>query len=295
MASALRRLSLLLIIYIAVLPIAAAQQLVTEVIPLGYRSISEIIPLVRPLVRPSGSVSGLQGQLVVTATPRQLTEVRKILGALDSSPVRLLISVRRGNTRTGSTGSASVQGNAGNIAINNGVAADLPADSRQSDRDYLSLRMKAQQLTEEENITQQVQVLEGREAYISTGEEIPVRNRGVAVGPGGVYQYNSTEFYPAVTGFYAIPRLNGDEVYLEINTVSRQRDNVKINGYYPRQNVSVSNISTSVTGKLGDWLVIGDVDQSGASRNRGIAAMSRQQQDATSLISVRVEKIQSGK
>jgi len=290
----MRQLFLLLILCVYVFTAAYAQQMVTEVIPLAYRSMHEIIPLIRPLVSPSGSVTGLQGQLVVTATPRQLTEVRKILGALDSSPVRLLISVRRGKTRTGSSGSASVQGNAGNIAINNGVTADLPADSRQSDRDYLSLRMKAQQLTEEENITQQVQVLEGREAYISAGEEIPVRNRGVAVAPGGVYQYNSTEFYPAVTGFYAIPRLNGDEVYLEINTVSRQRDNVKINGYYPRQNISVSNISTSVTGKLGDWLVIGNVDQSGASRNRGIAAMSRQQQDASSLISVRVEKIQSG-
>lgn len=291
----MRRLFLLLILCVASLTASYAQHMVTEVIPLAYRSMHEIIPLIRPLVSPSGSVTGLQGQLVVTATPRQLTEVRKILGALDSSPVRLLISVRRGKTRTGSSGSASVQGNAGSIAINNGVAADLAVDSRQSDGDYLSLRMKAKQRTEEENITQQVQVLEGREAYISTGEEVPVRNRGVAVAPGGVYQYNSTEFYPAVTGFYAIPRLNGDEVYLEINTVSRQRDNVKINGYYPRQNVSVSNISTSVTGKLGDWLIIGNVDQSGASRNRGIAATSRQQQDASSLISVRVEKIQSGK
>ena len=122
MSSVLRRFSLLLLFYCAALPVSYAQQLVTEVLPLGYRSINEIIPLVRPLVRPSGSVAGLQGQLVVTATPQQMAEVRRVLGKLDKSPVRLLISVRRGNSRNGKKGSASVQGRAGNIAINNGDA-----------------------------------------------------------------------------------------------------------------------------------------------------------------------------
>ena len=107
---------------------------------------------------------------------------------------------------------------------------------------------------------------------------IPVRNRGAVAGPGGVYRYDSTEFYPAVTGFYTIPRLNGDEVFLEMNTVSRKRKNLKLGGYHPQQNIAVSNINTSVTGKLGEWMVIGNIDQSGVNKYRGIAAISRQQQ-----------------
>ena len=135
-------------------------------------------------------------------------------------------------------------------------------------------------------------MLEGREAYISTGEVIPVRNRGAVAGTGGIYRYDSTEFYPAVTGFYTIPRLNGDEVFLEMNTVSRKRNNSKVSGYHPQQNIAVSNINTSVTGKLGEWIVIGNIDQSGVNKNRGIAAISRQQQSASLTVSVRVEKIQ---
>ena len=65
----MRRFFLLLLFCLSASSVADAQQTVTEVIPLGYRSMHEIIPLVRPLVSPLGTVSGLQGQLVVTATP----------------------------------------------------------------------------------------------------------------------------------------------------------------------------------------------------------------------------------
>ena len=293
MSSHLRWFSLLLFFNLATLPVTSAQQLVTEVIPLGYRSINEVIPLVRPLVKPSGSVTGMQGQLVVTATPRQLADIRSVLGKLDRSPVRLLISVRRGQSRTGQQGSVSVQGRTGNIAINNGDAAVGSRDDDQHlDKQYLSINMKSHARAAEENITQQVLVLEGREAYISTGEITAVRNRGAIAGPGGLYRYGNTEFYPAVTGFYAIPRLNGDEVFLEMNTVSRQHNNLKISGYHPQPTVAVSNINTSVSGKLGEWMVIGNIDQSGANTNRGIAVLSRQQESASMTISVRVEKTQ---
>ena len=292
----MNRFYLLLLFCLPLITIADAQQMVTEVIPLAYRSVSEIIPVVRPLVSPSGTVSGLQGQLVVTATPRQLAQVRKVLSALDKSPVRLLISVRRGNSYTGKQGSASVQGRSGNIAINDGsVRLGTTGGVHHKDKDYLSVQAKSKRQDEEMNITQQVQVLEGREAHIYTGEEIPVRNRGAVSGPGGVYAYESTEFYPAVTGFYAIPRISGDEVFLEINSVSRKRNNLRINGRHPRQDrqsVAVSNVSTTVGGKLGDWIAIGNVDQSGLSRQSSIASASRQQQESTSQIYVRVEKLQ---
>ncbi len=292
----MKRFYMLLLFCLPSITIADAQQMVTEVIPLGYRSVSEIIPVVRPLVSPSGTVSGLQGQLVVTATPQQLAQVRKVLSALDKSPVRLLISVRRGNSYSGKQGSASVQGRSGNIAINDrGVSLGTTDGGHHKDKDYLSVQAKSNRQDEEMNITQQVQVLEGREAHIYTGEEIPVRNRGAVSGPGGVYAYESTEFYPAVTGFYAIPRINGDEVFLEINSVSRKRNNLRINGRHPRQgrqSAAVSNVSTTVAGRLGEWIAIGNVDQSGLSRQSGIASASRQQQESTSQIYVRVEKLQ---
>ncbi len=295
----MKRFCLILLFYTVTVSFAQAQQMVTEVIPLGYRSINEIVPVVRPLISPGGSVSGLQGQLVVTATPQKMAEVRKLLAVLDKAPARLLISVRRGKSSRGQQGSASVQGRAGNLSINNGglVIGGKHSGHRNEEGNSLSLKMKSNSQNEQSSITQQVQVLEGREAYISAGEEIPVRNRGAAIGPGGIYGYDSTAYYPAVTGFYAIPRLNGDEVFLEINTVSRQRNNIRMNGRHPqqgwqsRQDIAVANIRTTARGKLGEWIAIGAIDQSGSSRQGGIGSSSRQQQTVTSQIFVRVEEI----
>ncbi len=290
---------IVLLFCLSLVTTANAQQLKTEVIPLGYRSINEIIPLVRPLVSPDGSVGGLQGQLVVTTTSKKMAEVRKLLAVLDKSPARLLISVKRGKSLSSNQGSASVQGAAGNITINEGGIAtgDTHKEHHGKEGNSLSVRLKSNSQNEQSNLIQQVQVLEGREAYISAGEEIPVRNRGVVAGPNGGYGYDSTAFYPATTGFYAIPRLKGDEVFLEINTVSRQRNNLRINTHDSRQgwqsgpNIAVSNVRTTARGKLGEWIAIGGINQSGSSRQSGIGSSSRQQQDLSTQFYVRVVEI----
>ncbi|GMT40836.1 MAG: hypothetical protein IEMM0001_1571 [bacterium] len=295
----MKRFCLILLFYTAAISLVQAQQMVTEVIPLGYRSANEIVPIIRPLVSPGGSVNGLQGQLVISATPQKMAEVRKLLATLDKAPARLLISVKRGNSSIGKQGSASVQGRAGNLSINNGgvVIGDRHPGHHNEEENSLSVKMKSNSQNGQSSITQQVQVLEGREAYISAGEEILVRNRGTVIGPGGVYGYDNTAYYPAVTGFYAIPRLNGDDVFLEINTISRQRNNIRINGRHPQQgwqsrpSITVANISTTARGKLGEWIAIGGMDQSGSSRQGDIGSTSRQQQTIASQIFVKVEEI----
>jgi type II secretory pathway component GspD/PulD (secretin) len=295
----MKQFFLLLLFYITVFSAVQAQQMVTEVIPLGYRSINEMASIIRPLISPAGSVSGLQGLLVVTATPQKMAEVRKLLATLDKAPARLLISVKRGNDLSSRQGSASIQGQTGNLSINNGgiVIGGRAPGLHHGGQDGLSVKMKSNSQNEQSNITQQVQVLEGREAYISAGEEIPVRNRSTVIGPGGIYGYDNMAYYPAVTGFYAIPRLNGDEVFLEINSISRQRNNLRINGRYPpqgwqsRPNFAVANISTSARGKLGEWIAIGGIDQSGSSHQGGIGSGYRRQQTFASQIFVRVEEI----
>lgn len=290
------RFVLLLILCLPVMSNADSRQMVTEVIPLGYRTIHEIMPVIRPLVAPSGSVTGLQGQLVVTATPRDMAKVREVLAALDKSPARLLISVSRGNSETAAKDSASIQGQAGNLSINKkGVSVGSAAGHSDANRDSLAVQATINRRSETMNITQQVQVLEGREAYISAGQEIPVRNRGAVAGPGGIYRYDNTEFYPAATGFYAVPRLRGDEVVLEINSLSRRHNNMKmeVNGRGVQRGVQparVSNLSTSVTGRLGEWIMLGTIDESAVNKQNGIAAASQQLKNSTSQIFLKVEK-----
>ena len=75
-------------------PAVPAQNLVTEVIPVGYRSAAELVPILQPLIPPPGGVSGISNQLVIRTTPENLEEIRGVLASIDRAPANLMISVR---------------------------------------------------------------------------------------------------------------------------------------------------------------------------------------------------------
>ena len=66
-----------------------------EVVTLKYRSAKQVIPVIRPLIAPGGTVSGMQNQLILRTTKANLEDIRKILASLDALPRRLMIYVRQ--------------------------------------------------------------------------------------------------------------------------------------------------------------------------------------------------------
>src|SRR5688572_3259939 len=95
LSSASRRAAGILALLLAAAGTAQSQPTVLEVIPLRYRSAQEIIPVIQPLLPRGGSVSGLQGQLVVRTTPANLDEIKRILATIDVAPRQLMITVRQ--------------------------------------------------------------------------------------------------------------------------------------------------------------------------------------------------------
>src|SRR5262245_32189996 len=85
---------LLAVLCIAVTP-TYAQNTVLEVIPLKYRAAEQVIPVLKPLLDPRGSISGMQNQLIIRTTPANLAELRKALASIDAMPRRLIITVRQ--------------------------------------------------------------------------------------------------------------------------------------------------------------------------------------------------------
>jgi hypothetical protein len=291
-----------LLLFFSLTGTLSAQQLTTEVFPLGYRTASELVPVLRPVVSPDGSISGISGQLVVTATPAQMQEVRRLLATLDKAPARLLITVRRDRSEHIEHDSASVQARTDNVSISHGGVIVGEGDATGGiGSESVSVDVKSDRSREQREVVQRVQVIEGREAYISIGEEIPVRNRGISTGPGGVYRYDSTEYYPAVTGVYAITRLKGENVFVDLSTTSRERTGKGIirtgreDRKFYRQSghpVSRADLSTTVTGKLGEWIAIGAVDQVGNSTQDGILATKKMLSESMYGMYIKVEKVQ---
>ena len=54
---------------------AQAQQQVLEVLTLGYRQADDLIPLLRPLLAPGGTLTGTSNRLIVRTTPANLAEL----------------------------------------------------------------------------------------------------------------------------------------------------------------------------------------------------------------------------
>jgi len=273
--------------------LAWAQVMVLEVIPLGYRTADQVIPVIQPMVAPGGTLSGLQNQLVVRTTPENLAEIKRILASIDSVPRKLLISVRQDMQATRNERGGEISGRIGNdnarvVVPGSGDRSGGRVVIRQGD-DRVSGRAFDSGTSASERGTQSVQVLEGREAYVQVGQSAPYTQREVrrtVVGGRVVEQVvDSTQYRDANTGFYVLPRLNGDVVNLEI---SPQRESFSRGA--PGA-VQTQRAATSVSGRLGEWMEIGGISRSGSGQQSVLLGRTATRESDQRAVWVKVEEL----
>jgi hypothetical protein len=134
-------------------------------------------------------------------------------------------------------------------------------------------------------VTQTVQVLEGNDAFIRVGQSAPVSNTQVIRTPNGTQITQGTDFVSADTGFYVRPRVNGDQVTLEISTA---RDRLR------NPNTGASNIqrvSTIVAGRLGEWIEIGGSSQTLERSQNQTLARSRDARSEERRVMLKVDEV----
>lgn len=229
----------------------AMAQATVEVIPLHYRSSAEIIPILQPLLPRDGSISGFQNQLIIRTTPANLAEIRRVLAGIDVAPRRLLITVRQDADADARSRAAEISGS---VPLGERATITLPGAAASPDtvpdKNGLRITTTDSRAAETDRNTQSVQVLEGYSAFIRVGQSIPVPQRTVVQGVIGGQVVDrvmdSVEYRDVTTGFYAVPRLNGERVVLEINP-QRNTPNPQAPG-----SVNIQQAATTVSGKLGD-------------------------------------------
>jgi type II secretory pathway component HofQ len=109
-----------------------------------------------------------------------------------------------------------------------------------------------------------VRVLEGQSAYVSSGTSVPVISAAFISrhATGAVMEERSVN-----SGFQVLPRVNGDTVILEVGA---QQESLR--GGRSGNQIDTQSVSTSVMGKVGQWLTLGGVDQSSSSRSSAIGS-----------------------
>jgi len=149
-----------------------------EIIPLRHRTVDQVLPALRPLIEPGGTLSGHSNQLFVRASPANVAEIRRALETLDQPQRRLLISVRFDDSLQDSR---QEFGASGRIS-NRGAHVDIRAQDAQARSD--------------ERVDQRLQILEGSQAFIFAG--------------------SSVDAYGRASGFMVAPRVVGSLVQVEV-------------------------------------------------------------------------------
>lgn len=149
-----------------------------EIIPLRHRTVEQVLPVLRPLLEPGGTLSGHSNQLFLRASPANVADIRRVLETLDRPLRRLQVSVRF--DQAGGTARQAI--GAGGTISNRGSRIDITAvdSSRRTD----------------ERVDQRIQVIEG--------------------GRGVIFAGQSMETHDRATGFVVVPRLSGDTVHVDI-------------------------------------------------------------------------------
>ena len=265
-----------------------AQNPAVEVITLKYRTAEQVMPLLRPLLDKTGTMTGLQNQLVVRTSPANLNDLKKVLATIDTMPRQLLITVRQDaavdRERSEAQASGRIVTSAGSVVV---------GDAPRGGEGGLRSRIDNTRALSEDRSAQSIQVLEGNSAYIQFGQSVPVSQpqvtRTMINGRPVDRVSNNVDYRDAQTGFHVLPRLAGDRVILEI---SPQRDTFAAPVQnLPAGSVNTQSAATTVSGRLGEWMEIGGVSQSATNNQAVILGSTRETSSDNRRILVRVDEI----
>jgi hypothetical protein len=242
----LRRIFTLLLGFLLIAGSAMAQSL--EVITLRHRMADQLIPQLQPFVEPGGALIGMNEKLFLRASAQNQAEIRKLAAELDAPQRRLMISVRQEGENDAAAKGGSVVGGVtvseGRVGVG-GTARVYSSSRAGSDR-----------------VNQQVQTIDGGRAAINVGQSFWVPMRQIVLGPGGVIVAESFVQRDLGTGFVALPRVSGQRVTVDI---SPRHDTP---GDTPLA-VRSERLSTTISGPLGEWLVLGGSAQQEAGDGSG--------------------------
>lgn len=265
-----------LLLLLASAPLLADYPL--EIIEMKGRPVDEVIPIIKPFIDNDGSVAGMNDHLIIRTSPENLREIRRILGRIDRPPRRLLISVRQGNV-----GSAEGQGISADIRALVGRQGQIAIGNPEAE-EGVRVRGIGAGTRSDLDVGHRVQALEGRPAFISTGRSVPV-NRGQFYGAGPFPYYGSYSGYrDTASGFYALARLNGNQVIIEINPRMERTGN--IGGSF-----DIQRAHTTVSGALGTWIAVGGFSQSGYRDISGIGLNAGTRSTGRGAIYLKVDEI----
>ncbi|MBI5438983.1 MAG: hypothetical protein HY936_08595 [Nitrosomonadales bacterium] len=262
-----------------------------EIIALKHRSAEEVLPVIRPLLGKEDVASGMNYQLILRTSPHNIEQIKRLLESIDVAPRSLKITVMQ---NVDSETVARLTEVSGNVGLNREARVTVPGSGNNSGlnveagqgRDRLKAHVVSTRSLEDDRKTQQLQVLEGNRALVRSGQSVAVPQRQVIQNQWGTRVIDSTQYQEVGSGFYVLPRVNGNRVTLEI---SAQNDSLAPGSGDPT--IRVQQTSSAVSGRLGEWLEIGGLGQQKNNDDATISTRSASRMREQRSVLIKVEEI----
>ncbi|MDP3874839.1 MAG: hypothetical protein Q8Q80_19445 [Methyloversatilis sp.] len=248
-------------------PIVSWAQVKLDIIPLKHRTTDQVLPALQPLVGEDAALSGANNRIFIRADAATRLAVKQAIEAIDTPLRSLMISVRHDNDDSIRREGAAVSGEvrAGGVSVG---TADQGEDGTviegRSGDSRVATRVWSTRGNSADRLSQRVQVVEGGSAFIQVGSSIPVPFTQIIAGPRGGAISQGTEYRDIGSGFYAMPRVNGDQVTLDI---SPQKESLSETQY---GEIRTARLVSTVRGRLGEWMELGGSGYSEQIGERGI-------------------------
>lgn len=273
-------------------PLVSWAQVKLDIIPLKHRTTDQVLPALQPLVGEDAALSGANNRIFIRADAATRLAVRQAIEAIDTPLRSLMISVRHDNDDSIRREGAAVSGDlrAGGVSVG---AADGGEGSREggaviegrSGDSRVATRVWSTRGNSADRLSQRVQVVEGGSAFIQVGSSIPVPFTQIIAGPRGGAISQGTEYRDIGSGFYALPRVNGDQVTLDI---SPQKESLSETQY---GEIRTARLVSTVRGRLGEWMELGGSGYSEQIDQRGITRYGTRDAQSQRRLWVKVDVV----
>lgn len=276
--------------WMAPAPLTHAADPELRVIPLKYRLADEVVPVVRPLLAPGESVSGMDSRLIVRAASRTFAQIEHLLAEVDTPRRNLRISVRHAGESERVQDNQEVSGDVrrGNtrIVMTNGTRSTGGVTVGQTGPDgNVQLHSERHVTTKRDASTQNLTVLDGGRAFLRVGESIPQVQPFLALVGSRLGVVAGIQYQDVTTGFEVEPRILGEQIQLTVTPRLAFRSN------QGAQTINFQELSTVVTVKPGEWVDLGGAVESANEVNRQILSTRRSTDSEESRFLIRVDPL----
>lgn len=258
-----------------------------EILTPQHVTVEQALPALRPLLAPGGAISGYNGKIMVRTDPRNLEEIRAALAAIDAPAARLVVSVRRQGESASQRSGAELSGSVGGGDVRVTRTPSSTSTSRieyRSGSSRIELGGESRSSASSSEASQQVQTVDGGQAFIQAGVSVPVALRQVQIQPGGARVVQGTVFRDLGSGFYARPQVIGTRVRIDISPSSAQP--LGASGA-----ARVEELSTTIEGPLGEWIPLGGSRATSESSRSGWAQQGSQAGSSDSSLWLKVDRL----